>query len=58
MGIMTDVADAEPKWRFRFNDAMRNALYHACDLEDKKSELIVEKQCVFPLLPFSSSSSL
>ncbi|GAA5859955.1 hypothetical protein JCM8547_003031 [Rhodosporidiobolus lusitaniae] len=35
---------AEPKWRFKFNDAMRYALFHACDIEDKKSELITEKQ--------------
>jgi hypothetical protein len=43
-------ADAEPKWRFRFTDAMRYALYYACDLEDKKSELITEKQCVLSFL--------
>ncbi|GEM06968.1 hypothetical protein Rt10032_c02g0985 [Rhodotorula toruloides] len=35
---------AEPKWRFRFNEQMREALYKISDLEDKKSELITEKQ--------------
>ncbi|GAA5887442.1 hypothetical protein JCM6882_002531 [Rhodosporidiobolus microsporus] len=39
-----DKGQAEPKWRFRFNDTMRHALYHACDLEDKMSDLITEKQ--------------
>ncbi|BGP14364.1 hypothetical protein JCM10213_004491 [Rhodosporidiobolus nylandii] len=39
-----DKGQAEPKWRFRFNDAMRHALYYACDIEDQKSELITEKQ--------------
>ncbi|GAA5998368.1 uncharacterized protein JCM10292_001149 [Rhodotorula paludigena] len=35
---------AEPKWRFRFNDTIRDALYRAGELEDKKSELTSEKQ--------------
>ncbi|KAJ8295830.1 Glycosylphosphatidylinositol anchor biosynthesis protein 11 [Rhodotorula toruloides] len=35
---------AEPKWRFRFNEQMREALYKVSELEDKKSELISEKQ--------------
>lgn len=39
-------AEAEPKWRFRFNEQMREALYKVSELEDKKSELISEKQCV------------
>ncbi|GAA5821509.1 hypothetical protein JCM11251_004658 [Rhodosporidiobolus azoricus] len=39
-----DGKNDEPKWRFRFNETMRHALYYACDLEDKMSELIVEKQ--------------
>ncbi|GAA5858549.1 hypothetical protein JCM1840_001252 [Sporobolomyces johnsonii] len=39
-----DGEPAEPKWRFRFNNPMRDAMYHACDLEDKKSDLIIEKQ--------------
>ncbi|BGP38447.1 hypothetical protein JCM10450v2_002393 [Rhodotorula kratochvilovae] len=34
----------EPKWRFRFNDYVRDALYKLGELEDKKSELTTEKQ--------------
>lgn len=36
----------EPKWRFRFDEQMRAALYKASEIEDKKGELIVEKQYV------------
>ncbi|GAA5931950.1 uncharacterized protein JCM15063_001081 [Sporobolomyces koalae] len=36
--------DKEPKFKFRFNEKMRSALYWACDLEDRKSTLIEEKQ--------------
>lgn len=51
-GTVTDFLSAifdaagEPKWRFRFNDLIRDALYKVGELEDKKSELTVEKQCV------------
>ncbi|GAA6049784.1 hypothetical protein JCM3770_002159 [Rhodotorula araucariae] len=34
----------EPKWRFRFNDYIRDALYKLGEIEDKKSELTIEKQ--------------
>ncbi|GAA6011013.1 hypothetical protein JCM11491_005908 [Sporobolomyces phaffii] len=36
--------DKEPKFKFRFNDTMRSALYYAADWEDQKSSLIEEKQ--------------
>jgi len=39
-----DALAAEPKFKFRFNENMRSALYWACDIEDKKSTLIEEKQ--------------
>lgn len=38
------ITAAEPKFKFRFNENMRSALYWACDIEDKKSTLIEEKQ--------------
>ncbi|KDE04755.1 hypothetical protein MVLG_04811 [Microbotryum lychnidis-dioicae p1A1 Lamole] len=34
----------EPIYKFRFNEAMRVALYNACEIGDRMSELIVEKQ--------------
>ncbi|GAA6061890.1 hypothetical protein JCM10212_004708 [Sporobolomyces blumeae] len=44
----TDGANAdqpsEPRWKFRFNETLRHSLYYACDIEDKKSDLIIEKQ--------------
>ncbi|GAA5960479.1 hypothetical protein JCM3765_003649 [Sporobolomyces pararoseus] len=36
--------DKEPKFKFRFNDMMRSALYWAADYEDRKSSIIEEKQ--------------
>ncbi|TNY18808.1 hypothetical protein DMC30DRAFT_418517 [Rhodotorula diobovata] len=39
-----DKDSGEPKWRFRFNDVIRDALYKVGEIEDKKSELTVEKQ--------------
>ncbi|BGP54278.1 hypothetical protein JCM8202_000711 [Rhodotorula sphaerocarpa] len=39
-----DKGAEEPKWRFRFDEQMRAALYKASEIEDKKGELIVEKQ--------------
>ncbi|GAA6000291.1 hypothetical protein JCM10207_007943 [Rhodosporidiobolus poonsookiae] len=39
-----DKDSAEPKWRFKFNEQMRYALYHATELEDQMSELTIEKQ--------------
>ncbi|GAA5855945.1 hypothetical protein JCM9279_005558 [Rhodotorula babjevae] len=39
-----DKDSGEPKWRFRFNDLIRDALYKVGEIEDKKSELTVEKQ--------------
>ncbi|GAA5976365.1 hypothetical protein JCM10908_005474 [Rhodotorula pacifica] len=34
----------EPKWRFRFDETMRMALWRASEIEDKMSELTIEKQ--------------
>ncbi|KAM0751212.1 hypothetical protein T439DRAFT_356045 [Meredithblackwellia eburnea MCA 4105] len=34
----------EPKWKFRFTEAMRLALFQLYTLEDSKTELTVEKQ--------------
>ncbi|GAA5877918.1 hypothetical protein JCM16303_000281 [Sporobolomyces ruberrimus] len=36
--------EKEPKFKFRYNDMMRSALYWVCQIEDQKSELIEEKQ--------------
>ncbi|GAA6034919.1 hypothetical protein JCM8097_009365 [Rhodosporidiobolus ruineniae] len=43
-GKEDDKNSNEPKWRFRCTDQMRNALYNIGELEDRKSELIEEKQ--------------
>lgn len=39
-------ADPEPKFKYRFSEAMRLAIYHAYRIEDEMTDLIIEKQCV------------
>ncbi|KWU44263.1 hypothetical protein RHOSPDRAFT_29373 [Rhodotorula sp. JG-1b] len=34
----------EPKWRFRLDETMRMALWRASEIEDKRSDLTIEKQ--------------
>ncbi|GAA5951435.1 hypothetical protein JCM8115_005149 [Rhodotorula mucilaginosa] len=39
----TGIAE-EPKWRFRFDEPMRMALWRTSEIEDKRSDLTIEKQ--------------
>ncbi|SCV71266.1 BQ2448_2854 [Microbotryum intermedium] len=43
LGLAT-TGPREPIYKFRFNEAMRIALYNACEIGDRMSELIIEKQ--------------
>lgn len=41
----------EPKWRFRLDEPMRMALWRASEIEDKRSDLTIEKQYVLHEAP-------